>query len=316
MPGDTPGVEAKGHNGHVQFDGQWVTITRRGLLSRAAVGNDGTRIHVTQIAAVEWRPAGPLVNGFIRFAAPGSGQRHVRDENAVIFTRQQRHEFEEIRAAVEEAVHRSQSETAGHPIPAMPPWQDPKIAERNAKWAERLGTDRPDIIDAAARMNWTFGGKREIKHLTEHLLSGEAVRAIAQGTYLKKQGVITLTDRRVLFLFHGFTGTAKEDFPLSRIVSVSTSSTLGTGHLTIHVGGAQAVITGVAVKDLEPLAETIRSEMHNAHMPEPPVVAFAQHPAAPPDPRTQLQQLQQLHDEGLISDDEYQAKRAEVMRRI
>ncbi|MDB4872831.1 MAG: hypothetical protein JWL97_3835, partial [Gemmatimonadales bacterium] len=238
-------MEAKGHNGQIQFDGQFVTITRRGFLARTSVGKGDTRIHISQIAAVEWKPAGPLVNGFIRFAVAGSvapmsssgnrTQARVRDENSVIFTRQQRGAFEQIRAAIEQAVARSQAEAPSQSISAAtmpPPRQDRKVAQRSAKWAERLGTDRPDIIEAAARMNWTLGGKREIKHLTEHLLSGEVVRAIAQGTYREKQGVITLTDRRVLFLFHGFTGSAKEDFPLSRIVSVSTSSTLGTGHLT------------------------------------------------------------------------------------
>jgi hypothetical protein len=323
-------VEANGHNGQIGFDGQFVTITRRGFLARASVGKGDTRIHISQIAAVEWKPAGPLVNGFIRFAAAGSvapksrsgnrTQAHGRDENSVIFTRQQRDAFEQIRDVIEQAMRQSQAESPRQPISALPmppPREDRKIAQRSAKWAERLGTDRPDIIEAAARMNWTLGGKREIKHLTEHLLPGEVVRAIAQGTYREKQGVITLTDRRVLFLFHGFIGTAKEDFPLSRIASVSTSSILGIGHLTIHVGGAQAVISGVTVSDLEPLAEAIRSEMNRPDISrEGPPAAFIQPVPALPNPSAQLRQLQKLHQEGLITDDEYQAKRAEVLRRI
>jgi len=42
----------------------------------------------------------------------------------------------------------------------------------------------------------------------------QSVRFIAQGTYEKHQGILVLTDVRLLFLFHGMVGQAKEDFPL------------------------------------------------------------------------------------------------------
>jgi hypothetical protein len=31
-------MEARGHNGQAAFDGQFITITRRGFLARASVG--------------------------------------------------------------------------------------------------------------------------------------------------------------------------------------------------------------------------------------------------------------------------------------
>ncbi|WP_372346773.1 hypothetical protein [Streptomyces sp. KL116D] len=51
-----------------------------------------------------------------------------------------------------------------------------------------------------------------MKKLAEHLHDGEEVRLIAQGTYADRQGILVLTDLRLLFLFHGLVSQAKEDF--------------------------------------------------------------------------------------------------------
>lgn len=108
-------LEVKGHNGQVQFDGQTVTITRKGILARATVGKGEKRFHISQISSVQWKPAGPFVNGFIAFSAAGGNERRskfgsqtssaVNDENSVLFVRgKQQKAFEELRAAVEAAI--------------------------------------------------------------------------------------------------------------------------------------------------------------------------------------------------------------------
>ncbi len=64
-------TQAHGHNGQVQFDGQYVTIARKGFLARATVGKGEKRIPLTAITSVQWKPAGALVNGFIQFETAG-----------------------------------------------------------------------------------------------------------------------------------------------------------------------------------------------------------------------------------------------------
>lgn len=76
-----------------------------------ALAKGTKRIPVSQIAAVQWKPAGPLVNGFIQFTLPGGMERRSRmgrqtksavdDENSVIFTRNQMPAFDQLRAAIE-----------------------------------------------------------------------------------------------------------------------------------------------------------------------------------------------------------------------
>lgn len=116
-------IEAKGHTGAVSFDGQHVTIIRKGFLARASVGKGEKRLHVGQIAAVQWKPAGPLVNGFIQFTVPGGNERRsafgsqtssaAHDENSVVFTRKQMPDFERLRAAIDEAISRQHAPQDG-----------------------------------------------------------------------------------------------------------------------------------------------------------------------------------------------------------
>ena len=107
-------IEARGRNGQVQFDGEFVTITRKGFLARSGVGKGDKRIPLSQIAGGHWKPAGFAVNGFIRFTVPGGIEVRSRfglqtfsatkDENSVIFTNKQQQSFAELREAVENAI--------------------------------------------------------------------------------------------------------------------------------------------------------------------------------------------------------------------
>ena len=132
---------------------------------------------------------------------------------------------------------------------------------------QMLGDKRPDIVAAASRMGRRMGGNRELKNLADHLHDGETVRFIAQGTYEDKQGIVALTDLRLVLLFHGIIGQAKEDFPLKLISSVQTKSGFATGEIKVHVSGNNAVISGILKNDLEPLANAVRQGMAEQHAP-------------------------------------------------
>lgn len=132
-------IMAKGHNGTVEFDGDFVTINRTGALARLSVGKGSKRIPLASISAVQLKPAGALVNGFISFSMAGGTERRskfgsqttdaVNDENSVIITKKQMPEFEQLRAAVEQAiVERSRPAAAA---PAAPDAMDQlrKLAE-------------------------------------------------------------------------------------------------------------------------------------------------------------------------------------------
>jgi hypothetical protein len=106
-------LSAKGHNGRVTFDGQFVTLSRKGFFAQTRVGRGEKRIPIMQIVAVQWKSAGVLM-GSIQFTISGGSevrskfgrQNHDanRDENSVTFYRYDQRPFEVLRAAIEAAI--------------------------------------------------------------------------------------------------------------------------------------------------------------------------------------------------------------------
>lgn len=105
---------AKGHSGTVTFDGQFVTITREGLLARAAHGKGEKKIPIRSISAVQWKEPGALVNGFIQFTIIGGtevtarhGNRTIsagNDENSVVITKPQAAAMRAMKDEIEAAL--------------------------------------------------------------------------------------------------------------------------------------------------------------------------------------------------------------------
>jgi hypothetical protein len=147
-------MEAKGKTGRITFEGQYVTIIRDTLLARSVVGKGEKRLHVGQISAVQWKPAGNLVNGFIQFTVPGGNERRskfgsqtndaARDENSVVFTRKQQPDFEALRGALEQAIEQQHQPVAA---PASPS----SMADELAKLAAlaQSGAITPDEFQRA-----------------------------------------------------------------------------------------------------------------------------------------------------------------------
>jgi hypothetical protein len=114
---------AKGSNGLITIDGDWLTIDRTGF-DRAGNSEGVRRIPLASITAVQLRHGRVFMDGFIRFAFAGSPefrgglQNAMRDENAVTFRRGQAQGFNMIRAAVEHSIaaHHAGARTgAGEP---------------------------------------------------------------------------------------------------------------------------------------------------------------------------------------------------------
>jgi hypothetical protein len=166
-------------------------------------------------------------------------------------------------------------------------------------------------------MSTKWGGRRELKKLEEYLWPDETVSRMATGTYAQKNGLLVLTDRRLIFLYHGWAGHRNEDFPLDTVTSVSSSSGLALGSVTVFSGGAKAEIKNVNKTDAKALVDEMRNRLATrSAKPATP----AQPPTASPQPQAdvlaQLKQLGELRDAGVLTDDEFEAKKAELLSRL
>lgn len=170
---------------------------------------------------------------------------------------------------------------------------------------------RPDIEAAKSRMRNKLGGGREIKKLVGYLWDGETVERMTTGQYGKGQGLVVMTDRRLLFVQDGMTSKTTEDFPYSRVSSVSFSSGMALGTLTVFASGNKAEIKNMNKDDGRGMADALRGRLAEAPgvSSAPPTGASA----APVDVADQLGKLAALRDAGVLTDEEFAAQKAKIL---
>ncbi|WP_454131580.1 DUF4429 domain-containing protein [Kitasatospora aureofaciens] len=105
------------------FDGQYVTITRKGILGRLSVGKGEKRFHISQISSVQWKPAGPLVQRLHRLLRRRR-QRTPLPVRQPDLERRQRRELGDLHHQAENRVRRTpQGDRSRH---RQPPQRQPE----------------------------------------------------------------------------------------------------------------------------------------------------------------------------------------------
>jgi hypothetical protein len=106
-------LEAHGILGSVAFDGQWVTITKRGT-GQTMKGT--RRLSVSQITSITFKPATALYHGYIQFTVAGTPAAAVRksglaagrpsreDRDSLSFPKKKNSDFLRLQEAVQSAV--------------------------------------------------------------------------------------------------------------------------------------------------------------------------------------------------------------------
>ncbi len=167
---------------------------------------------------------------------------------------------------------------------------------------------------AAEKLSMGFMVRREMKKLPDLLGENEEVVNLARGEYGGKEGLIAATDRRIIFLEEGVLRHRLEDFPYDKISSVLTETGIRSGKLTIFVSGNKAVITDVHPKQRAPeIGDYVRARVDpvGAKRPEEAHVA-----AAVDGPMEQLRKLGELRDAGVLTSEEFDAKKADLLARM
>lgn len=108
-------VTATSHAGQIIFDGTTVTILRKGGTARFTVGKGEKVIPISSISAIDWKPAGAVIVGFIGFTIAGALENRqqfggrsmgaVKDQNSIVFSKSQQSDFEMVRQAIQEALN-------------------------------------------------------------------------------------------------------------------------------------------------------------------------------------------------------------------
>jgi hypothetical protein len=151
-----------------------------------------------------------------------------------------------------------------------------------------------------------------------HLDSGEEVLGAVQGTHVHyvgskehtRNGTLLATDRRVAFYRKKMgSGFDFDSFPYPTIASIEQGKNMMGHHIRLTVAGN--VMEMKWIKDAAGTAkmvEAIRARLGQA------VAAAA--PAAAPDGAEQLRKLAELRDSGILTEEEFAAKKKEILERI
>ncbi|QDG66058.1 hypothetical protein NIBR502772_07360 [Pseudarthrobacter sp. NIBRBAC000502772] len=176
---------------------------------------------------------------------------------------------------------------------------------------------RDDIQQAKDKAGITWGSNREFRKLESHLWEGERVEQILTGQYAGGLGILVLSDRRIFFLKDGVMKQVSEDFPFSKISSMQWNSGLALGAVTVFVSGNKAEITNVAKQLGKAFVDAARDRIAPS-APRASESQVAAHPAVQEteDVYANLAKIGQLRDAGVLTPEEFETKKAELLARI
>ncbi|WP_068434168.1 PH domain-containing protein [Piscicoccus intestinalis] len=157
----------------------------------------------------------------------------------------------------------------------------------------------------------------------DHLEPGETVRAAVQGQYEVKimgsdtvrAGVLIATDRRLVFYAKKLTGYDLESFPYRSISSFEQSKNMMGHAVTFFASGNRVHMKWIPINtDLAAFTSAVKQSMAPGDASPAPTAQPANDGRG--DVMAQLKQLGELRDAGIVTPEEFDAKKAELLSRL
>jgi hypothetical protein len=175
-----------------------------------------------------------------------------------------------------------------------------------------LSNGRTDVEGAKKRMSGAVGAAREIRDLPDCLLPDETVEEMATGLYQYRRGLLVLTDRRLLFKARGTSSGRIEEFRLDSISSVQLESSLLLASLVMYGDRASRQIDSMEKADARRMVTQVRARLGGRARP----AGASSARGGAPEVVTLLKYLGELRDVGVLTTDEFQTKKAELLTRM
>jgi hypothetical protein len=143
-------------------------------------------------------------------------------------------------------------------------------------------------------------------------LEGWIGEMMGKGDKAQRNGQFILTAERACFYRKGILGEVFETIPLSKITSVETLSRMGYRVLRLHTSHDELAFKTFEAKEL---FDKVYEELEELRHPALPARTGA-NTGANSDPLEQLRKLGELRDAGVLSEDEFATKKAELLARL
>lgn len=183
--------------------------------------------------------------------------------------------------------------------------------------AEQVGDDVFDDQGLAAAIGRLgkasrLFGRKEVRHVRNILRATEDVLELGQGQYGAKMGIVVMTTERLFFFEKSMMGSEQlEEFPLTSISSLSVNKKMTGEELHIFASGNQAQIGSMMHGQADAMVRALHSAKTAAASDNR--AASSASASASRDPLERLEQLASLRDKGILTDDEFAAKKADIL---
>ncbi len=157
--------------------------------------------------------------------------------------------------------------------------------------------------------------RKNLEAIKEHLDEGETVLHYCSGLFeykllgqdSKNNGIFAATQSRAILFGKKMFGYDMESFPLSKISAIEMSKGMFGKKINLKMSGNTAQMTMISQGDPEGFVAYVRENMGEKAAPA----------AAPADDiPTQIQKLAALKDQGILTEDEFAAKKAELLAKM
>jgi hypothetical protein len=150
-----------------------------------------------------------------------------------------------------------------------------------------------------------------------HLDTGERIVGNVLGAYetkvlgkdSMKNGVFLATDKRLVFFAKKMFGYDMESFPYSNISSFEMSKGLLGHTIAFFASGNHAKMKWIKVGDVNHFVSYVKSQMGKKATEQPQVMAGN-------DIAEQIRKLADLRDKGIVTEEEFQTKKTEMLSRL
>lgn len=156
-----------------------------------------------------------------------------------------------------------------------------------------------------------FGTRKEIKHLREVLDADEKILGMTSGFYDGNTWLVTVTDKRLLFLDKGMIyGLKQVDIHFDQVSAVAHKTGLLLGEIMVTTGGGLVKVEKISKQDVPRVATLIKDRIAALREAGRPSAAA---PAGDDDVVSKLERLAKLRDSGVLTEEEFQQQKQALL---
>lgn len=134
--------------------------------------------------------------------------------------------------------------------------------------------------------------------------------AMGTGDKTQHNGSLIVTNERVAFYRKGIFGEIIETMPIANITSIERKSFMGHRTITLHTSHDSLSFKTYEKETEMLLVQAIESGRNKTNIEQKPSIQ------QPSNPLEKLKQLSEMKDSGLITEDEFSIKKAEILKQL